>query len=76
MSTALNGTLFALRMVSSREVAVTMCDEPAVRDVKIQSAGSVEKVVPEEDMVFFFFFPFFFFFFLFPRTGTVGLVGG
>ena len=35
MSTALNGTLLARRMVSSREVAVTMCDEPAVREVKM-----------------------------------------
>jgi len=32
-SRALNGILFALRMVSRREVAVTMWDEPEVRDV-------------------------------------------
>lgn len=33
MSRALKGTRLALRMVSSREVAVTMCEEPAVSDV-------------------------------------------
>ncbi|KUI54113.1 hypothetical protein VP1G_10617 [Cytospora mali] len=33
MSTALKGTRFARRMVSSREVAVTMCMFPAVREV-------------------------------------------
>ena len=30
---ALKGTRLARRMVSSREVAVTMCDDPAVREV-------------------------------------------
>jgi hypothetical protein len=29
----LKGTRFARRIVSRRDVAVTMCDEPAVRDV-------------------------------------------
>ncbi|KAK1238805.1 hypothetical protein MKX07_004381 [Trichoderma sp. CBMAI-0711] len=33
MSMALKGTRFARRIVSRRDVAVTMCDEPAVRDV-------------------------------------------
>lgn len=32
-SRALKGTRLARRMVSRREVAVTMCEEPAVRDV-------------------------------------------
>lgn len=32
-SMARNGILFALRMVSRREVAVMMCEEPAVREV-------------------------------------------
>lgn len=32
-SRALKGTRLARRMVSRREVAVTMCDDPAVRDV-------------------------------------------
>lgn len=45
MSTALNGTLLARKIVSSREVAVTICDEPAVREVKMYRAGSVEYVV-------------------------------
>ena len=39
---ALKGTRFARRMVSSRDVAVTMCDDPAVSDVYTYSAGSVE----------------------------------
>jgi len=34
ISTALKGTLLARRIVSSRDVAVTICEEPAVRDVK------------------------------------------
>jgi len=33
MSSALKGTRLARRIVSSRDVAVTMCDEPAVSDV-------------------------------------------
>jgi hypothetical protein len=33
MSRALKGTRLARRMVSRRDVAVTMCDEPAVNDV-------------------------------------------
>ena len=32
-SRALNGILLALRIVSSRDVAVMMCEEPAVREV-------------------------------------------
>ena len=32
-SRALNGILLALRMVSRREVAVIMCEDPAVREV-------------------------------------------
>lgn len=46
MSIALKGTLLARRMVSSREVAVTMCEDPAVRDVYRYRAGSVEYEVP------------------------------
>lgn len=42
---ALKGTRLARRMVSRRDVAVTICEDPAVREVKIQRAGSVEKVV-------------------------------
>lgn len=34
VSTPLKGILFALRIVSMREVAVMMCEEPAVREVK------------------------------------------
>lgn len=49
MSTALKGTLFARRMVSRRDVAVTMCMDPAVSEVNIQRAGSVEKVVEDDD---------------------------
>lgn len=44
-SMALKGTRLARRMVSRRDVAVTMCIFPAVKEVKIQRAGSVEKVV-------------------------------
>lgn len=33
MSIAWKGILLALRMVSRRDVAVMMCDDPAVRDV-------------------------------------------
>jgi hypothetical protein len=32
-------------MVSRREVAVTMWDEPAVKEVKIKRAGSVKRFV-------------------------------
>jgi hypothetical protein len=32
-------------MVSRREVAVTMCEDPAVKEVKMKRAGSVEYVV-------------------------------
>lgn len=35
MSTALKGTRLARRMVSRREVAVTMWEEPAVSEVKM-----------------------------------------
>lgn len=42
ISSALNGILLALRIVSIREVAVTICDEPEVRDVYMYSAGSLE----------------------------------
>ncbi len=35
-----NGMRAFLRMVSMRDVAVIMCEEPAVRDVKRYSAGS------------------------------------
>jgi len=34
VSTPLKGILFALRMVSTREVAVIMWEEPAVKEVK------------------------------------------
>jgi hypothetical protein len=50
-STALKGTRLARRMVSRREVAVTMWEEPAVREVKMYRAGSVEKVVVDMVMV-------------------------
>lgn len=40
MSRALKGTRFARRIVSRREVAVTMWAEPAVREVKMYRAGS------------------------------------
>jgi hypothetical protein len=33
MSSALKGIRFAFRIVSSLEVAVTMCDEPDVKEV-------------------------------------------
>ena len=42
-SMAWKGSLLALRMVSRREVAVTMCEEPAVREVKRKRRGSVSK---------------------------------
>jgi hypothetical protein len=45
MSTALKGTRLARRIVSRRDVAVTMWEEPAVREVKMKRAGSVEYVV-------------------------------
>jgi len=42
MSSALNGMRFAFRMVSIRDVAVTMCDDPDVSDVYRYSSGSEE----------------------------------
>lgn len=43
MSIALKGIRLARKIVSSRDVAVTMCEEPAVRDVKMYRAGSSAK---------------------------------
>ena len=40
---AWKGILFALRIVSRREVAVMMWEEPAVREVKRKSRGSFSK---------------------------------
>lgn len=46
VSIARNGIRFALRIVSSRDVAVITCDDPAVREVKTKSVwdSSKEKV--------------------------------
>lgn len=41
--------MFARRIVSRRDVAVTMWADPAVSDVNIQRAGSVEKVLEDDD---------------------------
>ena len=41
-SRALNGILLAFNIVSRRDVAVVMCDEPAVSEVYRYSVGSAE----------------------------------
>lgn len=41
-STARNGILFALRIVSSLDVAVMIWEDPAVREVNRYKVGSVE----------------------------------
>lgn len=38
---AIKGTLLALRIVSMRDVAVMMCEEPAVKDVKRKTLPSL-----------------------------------
>lgn len=38
---AIKGTLLALRIVSTRDVAVMMCDEPEVKDVKRNTLPSL-----------------------------------
>ena len=43
MSIAWKGILFALRIVSIRDVAVMMCEDPAVREVKRKRRGSFSK---------------------------------